>query len=226
LRKQASDALGRSISMDAYSLARNIATEVGSGTPEEKMAVALSTIGQARRRNTSVSSLVLLTTKGERKGTALYGPIHPKPTGENIHGRWTASTLDPTVRDVLIAEFALSGKAGDFARGADNQAHHSIISEQRLRENRWYWVGPIPGVNPRHTYLVTTRTDVDPDSPQGRQLLALSMEAKGGRYNLSNLTTVATAGGGGLGWFGWTLVYLVVGSALYYTGQAIRKKYA
>jgi hypothetical protein len=161
------------ISLDAYSLARNVASERGSGTAEEKVAVALSTVNQARRRGVSVHQLVTLNNRVANR----YGRIHGHgDTSSAPYGRFTASSAEPTVEDLMIAKFVLDGGAGtypnDFARGADDQA--------QVRSSGWmmslaragsYWIGHLPGVDPSKVTLFR-KIGVPLDSAEGQTLLA------------------------------------------------------
>lgn len=168
--------------LSVYSLGRNIATETGSGSIETKMALALSTMGQAARgvRGRDVHSVIIRNASGYQ----FYGPIHPEKscrvpgaTSANIHKRWTASSLDPTVLDLAIAAFALSGAAGaagdvsNFAMGADDQADWSAIDPHVQAREGDYWVGPIPGVNHKKLVLMK-KMGLSPASPEGQMRIA------------------------------------------------------
>jgi hypothetical protein len=181
---------GGRLPLDVYSLARNIAAEQQSGTVEEKVALALSTLGQARKRGVSASDLILSNNRGKR----LYGRIHgyfddELPIGSPCEkstrfGRWTASTKDPTILDLLIAQFVFSGGAGEpgdpsnFAGGADDQA--ALGRNEGWMKSQWekssYWIGDRPGINPRTLTLFATRKDIAPNSPEGRALLERGLQ--------------------------------------------------
>jgi hypothetical protein len=196
MRARAARATGRSITLDQYSLARNIATEIGSGTIGEKVAMALSTIGRAAlgSSGTTVTEVVLRNTNCSfgRGSRCLYGSIHAAGNVDTApFGRFTASTQDPTLQDLAIAEFVLDGGGGaplslsNFARGADDQ--WSPLSSRRgdraaavqtgldkiggeaLQGD--FWVGPICGVDPVKIQLFKRRGELK-GTPEGSALVA------------------------------------------------------
>lgn len=79
--------------------------------------------------------------------------------------RWAASTSDPTIISLLCAHLAYSGLSDDFAKGAVTQWGPEVwIKEGQSRLTKFvkqaandgkFWVGPLPGVDPFHTFLVT-----------------------------------------------------------------------
>lgn len=176
--------------IDVYSVARNITSEMGSGSVEERMAVALTTINEARRRKMTPTRLILINKTG---GTR-YGIINDS-SGVNF-GRFTSSSKEPTVENIHIAAFALSGKAGkfplDFVHGGNDQAQASIITPARhAADRRQYWVGPIVGVDGWATMIMRTRPEVDPKSPEGQILIRRAEEmcgaSRGGRCSTVKL---------------------------------------
>lgn len=169
------------LSQNAYSLARNIATETGSGSAEQKVAMGLSTINAARRRGVSVHTLI---TQNNRIANR-YGRIHGHgETSSAPYGRFTASSTEPTVEDLMIAKFILDGGAGtfpnDFANGADDQAQVRDASWiTSLARTGSYWVGHIPGVDPSEVTLFR-KLDVSPGESQALVARALAMLQEGG----------------------------------------------
>ena len=162
------------LSLNAYSLARNIATETGSGSAEQKVAMGLSTVNQARKRGVSVHALVTMNNRVANR----YGRIHGHgETSSAPYRRFTASSTEPTVEDLMIAKFILDGGAGtypnDFARGADDQAQVRDAGwmTQNARDDGSYWVGHIPGVDPSEVTLFR-KLDIPFVSPEGQALLA------------------------------------------------------
>lgn len=169
------------LSLEAYSLARNIASEHGNGTPETKVALALSTLGQARLRSTSAHKLI--TQNNIQPGT--YGQINfaSVETEQQVR-RWTASSKNPSLQDLAVALFVLNGHAGapgdptNFARGADDQAHVSIFRPKggnrdgflRHADNQKYWVGNIPGIDP-HDMVLMRRMPFGKNSTAGKALI-------------------------------------------------------
>lgn len=233
LRARAEKATGRSISLDQYSLARNIATEIGSGSISEKVAMALSTLGRAALGTSVGSSVTEVVLKNAqcsfgRGARCFYGSIHAAGNVDTApFGRFTASTQDPTLQDLAIAEFVLDGRAGrplaldNFANGADDQ--WSPLSSKRGDRSAAvqtgldkigiealsgdFWVGPICGVDPVKIQLFKRRADLK-GTPAGaalasqlRQAYAVNASAPG------QLGPDFVLAGGG----GW-LVLLAVGA--------------
>lgn len=170
-------------SQDEYSLARNITTETGTGSAEQKMAMGLSTVNEARRRGMTVHGLIVLNNRLPNR----YGRIHPHgSTSAAPFGRFTASSKEPSVEDIVIARFILDGHAGrfpdDFAKGANDQAQVRTESWVRaLWSRRQYWVGEIPGVDASDVALFITRKDIAPQSPEGLALLDFALKHLVGR---------------------------------------------
>lgn len=194
------------LTLDTYSLARHMSSEAGtSGSPEEKMLLALSTIKRARMRKVTPTNLLTCSTTSAKMPTCgFYGPIHmpgpicdkygfPRDSGGkhcSPYGRWAATSADPTMQDILVATIALSGKADDFLRGADDQVGMEIL--QARFNPTWYihdeasshnyWVGHIPGINPMRVFLFMYRPDINPGSPQGQTLqqnaIAMNMDPR------------------------------------------------
>ena len=79
---RAAGAIGRSdsLSQDAYSVARYIASEIGAGTTEELVAVAEAAVNQARKRGLASVTDLLLRLSSQRTAKipsyGHYGPIH------------------------------------------------------------------------------------------------------------------------------------------------------
>lgn len=177
------------LSLEAYGLARNAATEVGSGptrTPEAKVALMLSTLAQAKKRGTPLMDVLLGAGSGlPRKFGRIHGVIRDgvSPVGSCTEvctrpgRRFTATSQDPTVRDILLADFVLRGEAGrpgsgsDFARGADDQASASVVDVISQANGRKYWVGPIAGVDPQKQMFMRHMPSIAPSSAEGRALI-------------------------------------------------------
>jgi len=159
----------KSLTLDVYALARNVQSEVGTGTPEERVALAESTINQAARRSISPAQLILLSKN--KKG--LFGMIG------GGRGRFTDSRQDPSILATLIADFALSGQSRSFAKGADDQdglEYRSSFPDpmarvrQYAKEQGRYWIGPLPGVD--HWLLsLFAPYGYTESSPEGQALL-------------------------------------------------------
>ena len=160
---QALTMIGGRLSLDVYTYARYMHSEVGSGTIEERVAV-----GEALRNRTGFGKSIyqLLTPSG------YYGPIHApqawcEANGYNCAGkantccapfkRWAATSRDPSVMSLMLAALVAGGGSNDFAQGADDQAGVNTIAwVQYLAKQGKYWIGPLPGVDHRHTFLVFT----------------------------------------------------------------------
>jgi hypothetical protein len=175
--------LGRPITLDTYSMARHVSSEVGSGTPEEKMLVAVGARLQAQRRRKSPYDLLACTNA---RDVCLYGPINvvtKDASGRTQYGapwkRWAATSRDPSPQDILVAELAQTGRYDREMRYADDQAAAAIISEKKIRERAaegWYWVGPIPGVNHKKVFAFTHVRNASPKLMVDRAINALSKE--------------------------------------------------
>lgn len=164
-----------------YTLARNVSAETGSGTVVQKMGVAVAAINRARLRSTDVNGVLLYAPAMQAGGTyGAYGPIHgPEGVSTAPYGRWASTSQDPTVQDIHVAAFALSGKATSYFHGADDQygakyfGVDRVIADVKKKARKGnYWVGHIPGVNPMEVFLYTQRKDISADSPLGRKLVA------------------------------------------------------
>jgi hypothetical protein len=196
MRASAAQATGRAITLDQYSLARNLATEIGNGAVAEKVAMAMSTIGRAALGSlgTTVTEVVLTNTGCSfgRGSRCFYGSIHASGNVDTApFGRFTASTQDPTLQDLAIAEFVLNGGGGaplnpsNFARGADDQWSPlssargdrsggvdkglNAIGAQALQGD--FWVGPICGVDPVNIQFFRHRPDLK-GTAEGQALIA------------------------------------------------------
>ena len=177
-----------------YTLARYASSEVGGGTPEEKVAVMEAAINRARGTDTSrgyypndaadtgiVRLLLYRQGSSSHPNYGWYGPIHAGSTSP--YGRWASTNQDPGIDDLLIADFVLAGKSNNFARNAVTQFGmdvRSIISSPRAlvakvaQQSGYYWVGPLPGVDHWHTFLLRQDKNLAPSSPQGQQLVSMA----------------------------------------------------
>lgn len=192
--ERASALLGRKIkvSHNAYAIARYISSEHGGGSAETKVLLGQLAINRATMRGKSPFELLACTNKWN---TCVYGPINvvvekvDPTTGEVTrvytapYKRWAATTRDPSLDDLLIAQFVLDGGAPGFAKGADDQDSPEIVTPRKIREkaaDRIYWVGPIPGVNARQVFAWAPRPNIAPDSPQGQKLIAAALQFPSG----------------------------------------------
>lgn len=178
------------VSLEVYTLARYLASEVGSGTVEEKIAVAQAAVNRAvyvERLPQGILSLLLYRQKLGHPNRGYYGPIHgPEGVSTAPYGRWAATSRDPALGDILVAQGVLDGSFEGFNLGADDQMGPEYLKDpvgsiSKHAQNRNYWVGPIPGVNPWKTILYRHLPGIDPVSDAGRWLIArgeLAMRSK------------------------------------------------
>jgi hypothetical protein len=143
---------GTKLAMDVYSVARNIASECGDGTPEEMVVTAECVLNESQLRKISPTQL-LLTNKLK---LPFYG-------GVEGHERWASTTTDPTVGHLLIALFVMSGKTEGFARGGTRYVHPDDVKDdprlfmwlgQQFASGKWGWTGHYPGVNIRKLFVM------------------------------------------------------------------------
>ena len=188
--------IGGRLALDVYTFARYMHSEVGSGTVEERVAVGEAALNQAR---TSLRSIYkMLTPNG------YYGPIHAPKAWCEAHGyscsstsnpnvccapykRWASTARDPSIMSLLLAALVVSGGSGDFALGAvtqwgpeawikDGQTKLNNFVRNIASSSKYYWVGPLPGVDPWHTFLVRKEW-FGPSTPMGGGLVARGQEA-------------------------------------------------
>lgn len=177
------------LSLETYTLARYMHSEVGSGTIFERVAVGEAAVNRARREKTSINGLLLYRQgSSSHPNYGFYGPIHGVGTGTSTapYGRWAATSRDPTVLTILLADLITSGKSGNYARGADDQdgieywapkGQDALNNKVRSLASRGkYWIGPLYGIDHWHTFLQYT-PGISSSSPQGQLLIARGMQA-------------------------------------------------
>jgi hypothetical protein len=188
--------LDDSVSMDEYSLARYVATEVGSGTPSDKVAVVEAARNRAKLAKISVDQLLRLRQPVGHPSRGFYGPIHATEEDCKALGlqkgcapykRWAGTKRDPEPIDIIVAKLVMSGRTNDFARGADDQlgpsAGESLFGydwiDKRIRSlanDNDYWVGLLPGVNHRKTMLFKYSPEIHPQSVNGQKLIQNALD--------------------------------------------------
>lgn len=145
------------LTMDVYAMARNIASEAGSGTGAEKIAIGEALVNRAREKRVTMFSLM---TRDGHFGRQ-YG-CNP----------CVSSARDPSWEDIYTAELVLSGKSGNLIKGA---THYYAPADQdaMFRSGRdpkdaltvydkWTagssgaltWVGYIPGIDIRRQFFM------------------------------------------------------------------------
>lgn len=124
---------------EGYSLARMIASEEPDSDTNTQAAIALCTINEARRRGTSITSLLLRAKNPKNNG--YYGSQMDKdPTSSNYKGsdRYATTALDPYQREGDIAEQCLDGTISDFTGGctgfdrAGEEKHPDRVAQSRV----------------------------------------------------------------------------------------------
>lgn len=180
--------IGGRLDQDTYTFARYMHSEVGSGTVEERVAVGEAAVNQAKNRAGTFGSW-RSKLNGMLIPNGKYGAIHcpaaycaqlGKSADCNCAGRWAATSRDPSVLSVILANLVVSGQSGDFARGAMTQWGPEYLKNtdgSRMGQGTtrarvetfvryaasssgggYYWVGALPGVDPWHTWLAKKGT--------------------------------------------------------------------
>lgn len=155
----------RKVTQDEYALARYLASEHGSGTPETKAALALLALRQAQGRGVTVYKLLACTNNWD---TCAFGPINVVTTEWDPvsgtmktryaapYGRWAATSANPSLDDLLIARLVLDGGArGWLSPHANDQDSPVIVTPAKVRakgQKQIYWVGPVPGLDPNEVF--------------------------------------------------------------------------
>jgi hypothetical protein len=200
--------IGGSLSQEVYTFARYMHSEVGSGTIEERVAVGEAAVNQAIRRAGLTGDFwsklnKMLLPNGKYGAIHVYGSYCPsigKTDGCNAANRWAATTRDPSVMAILLANLVVSRQSGDFANGAQTQWGPDALSWAKAgnftttnvinfvrsaasdSQGRYYWVGPLPGVDPWHTFL--TKRGPAANTAEGQALIQTGIGAlpvSGGR---------------------------------------------
>lgn len=166
----ASKGFPMALSLEAYTLARYMQSEIGGASIEARVAVGEAARNRAKMEKLSqgVISLLLLRQAVGHPNRGYYGPIHGIGTGTSTapYGRWAATSQDPTVLTTILAILVMDGQTDNFARNADDQAGpQAWIPQGQAAVTAWvnslaakgkYWVGPLVGVDQWQTFLVTT----------------------------------------------------------------------
>ena len=185
LKRLAPGLFSGKLSLETYTLARYMQSEVGSGTVETRVAVGEAAVNQAKLRGKSILHVLLYNQGAGHPNYGFYGPIHgPEGVTTAPYRRWASTRLDPTVLTLLLAQLITSGQSRNFANGADDQSDmfnrtaypNPVGTLQTFAKRGSYWVGPLPGVNHQHTFLFR-KYGVAPTTPQGAALLARGIAA-------------------------------------------------
>lgn len=157
------------VSLPVYTLARYMQSEVGSGTIEERVAVGEAAVNRARLAGTDILARLLYRQPAGHPNRGYFGPIHgPGGTSTAPYGRWAATSKDPSPQTLALAELVLSGRSGNFARGADDQNGLEYFSNPAANVRGQaaegdYWVGPLPGVDHMRTFLYRHYDNLSPN---------------------------------------------------------------
>jgi hypothetical protein len=182
---QVLDQLRGTLSLDTYTIARYLYSEVGVRTVEEAVAVAEAAMNKSKGKP---QNLLLYRQAPGHPNRGFYGPIHGVGTGTSTwpYGRWAATSQDPSIMAILLAGLVTSGASGNFSNDADDQdgPEHWISKGQTaltnyvkgLANEGKFWVGPLPGVDHWHTFLQFT-PDFVQRAREGKMLLARGIEA-------------------------------------------------
>jgi len=165
----------KALTLDAYTIARNIQSEFGDGSPAERAAVGLAAVNRARAAGASnVTAHFLHRTKGTY--------------GKQIGSTRPASTAqDPSVANLLLAALIASGAIRDFTNGAthyfdrvtqdymnqknpdNNPAGEDLYLDWTGGGDFLTWLGHLPGVRAWRLALMKRRPDLRPrgeDTPE------------------------------------------------------------
>ncbi len=172
---------GKTLPLEVYTLARYIQSEVGTSHIHEAVAVGEAAMNRAKIDGKGNVLNVLLYRGGG--GNGYYGPIQNMASC----GRWAATSADPTIAALMIADLVYSGDSDNFNNGADDQdgleyANYFPSAENKIRASaagRNYWVGPLPGVDHFRTTQWKRMPDVAPTSSEGQALIARAVNTFG-----------------------------------------------
>lgn len=191
-----------------YTLARYVSSEVGSGTPEDKVGVLEAAINRANGTATArgyyandnvydgVTKLLLYRQRSGHPNRGWYGPIHGSGGVSTApYGRWAATSSDPGVDDILLADFVINGGTDrNFANNALDQVGAEWLPKlsqglPKRAASGQYWVGPVPGIDHWHTFLFFQDKSISPSSPRGQFLIKRGQDAlDSGRPDWSQLS--------------------------------------
>lgn len=212
--------VGGTLHQDTYTFARYMHSEVGSGTIAERVAVGEAAVNQAKHRagvlgNWRAKINTMLIPNGK------YGAIHcpaaycaslGKSADCNCANRWAATTRDPSVLSLALANLVVTGASDNFANGVMTQWGPEYLKNSngtrmgagttRARVEtfiryaasssggRYFWVGSVPGVDPWHTWLAGKKPIGWPEEAliqRGIEALALDANGKPVRPQWGNL---------------------------------------
>lgn len=170
LKARATGMWDKTLTLPAYTLARYMTSEVGSGTIEEMVAVGEAAVNRAKLSGSSILDRLLYRQPVGHPNRGYYGPIHgPGGTSTAPYGRWAATSKDPHLLALHLADLVTSGQSGNFSGGADDQNGLEYFSDpagnvRKQAADGDFWVGPLAGVNHWHTFLYKNYGKNHPDA--------------------------------------------------------------
>lgn len=181
----------KSLSLEAYTLARYMQGEVGGGSVEERVAVGEAAVNRAKLEGRgSVLDILLYRQPAGHPNRGWYGPIHGSSGVTSApYGRWATTSADPSLLTTLLAILIINGETHNFSNGADDQdgieyasAFPNIPAYVTQLANRGkFWVGLLPGVDHWRTFLQTTVKGETASTPWGSARVAETLKALEGR---------------------------------------------
>jgi hypothetical protein len=192
----------KTLTLDTYALARNMMSEFGQGSPTEKVAVALV----AMNRATALDGAQAFT-KGWISGDLLdrKNGLFGRQVGQV---RPAATSSDPSVADVLIADFVLhamqTGEMTDITWGATHYLDRFSQDGMRARAvqngdttppdggsavfGAWSdggdvltWIGQVPDIRPWRLMLMRRRPELRQDPRTRAAVRAAGLDAIKGK---------------------------------------------
>lgn len=217
--------LGGSLPQPLYTLARYIQSEMGGGSITERVAVGQAAMNKSKG---DVDSLLLYRQPLTSRFRGFYGPIHGAlGTSTAPFGRWAATTVAPTLGNLVVAAFVWTGKTAGFTDGTTQWGPEYLPDPTNKYMGRGtstarvlsfvryaassaggtlYWVGPLPGVDPWTTWVA--KKGPAANTAAGQALIAagvgaLPLDANGkpvrARAPVLPICGPAPSGGGGGG---------------------------
>jgi hypothetical protein len=173
----------RTLTLDAYTIARNMQSEFGEGTPAERAAIGLAAVNRARAAGAlSVTANYIHQTKHT------YGKQGP--------GRPASTAQDPSVSNLLLGYLIASGAIRDFTGGAthyfdrvtqdfmngrnpaSNPAGEDLYLDWTGGGDFLTWLGHFPGIRPWRLALLKRRPDLKPTSDDAQALRTEKLKAR------------------------------------------------
>lgn len=166
-----------SVELDAYSLARMVASEYGSASSVTQLAVAECAVNYAHLRNKTITELLTYSQFSAANGHY----------GEQV-GRWAATGKDPNHRNLAAAKAAIAGSnvtngAVDFfeprgqivgnAQGTGFVRQSALAYIAARDAEGLAWVGDIQGINSNQLMMFAPKSKVS--NPEQKQADASSL---------------------------------------------------